>query len=225
MIGTRWKIAGLALAATFACETATAQDDADFCRNGLFGEEAEDVGVAEVLGTERLYFLEDMNGCPNATAACRQQSYVIPGDRLITARTKGEYVCAYYPNAGGGSAGWVPRNRLRQEAVDREPGLYEWAGEWADGDSTVDFSASSNALWVEGYAFWPSASPDPKLRPGGPNIGEVVGLVQVDGNRAFEPECEIRFTLLGDYLVVSDPTRHCDGMNVTFSGVYTRPRR
>lgn len=214
-----------ALLATCALPGPALAQDADFCRNGLFGEENHDYGVAEVAGSGRLYFLDDMDGCPNTAPACRQRAYVIPRDRVVTGRTKGDYVCAYFPNDGGGTAGWVARARLRPVAIDLEPALDAWNGEWADGDNYVDFSVVRDALWVEGQAYWPSANPSLEERPGGPNVGEIAGVVQVEGNRAFEPECEVRFTLLGDYLLVSDPMRRCDGANVTFSGVYTRPRR
>lgn len=74
-------------------------------------------------------------------------------------------------------------------------------------------------------AYWPSASPSPEQRPGGPNMGEIGGLVSLSGSTAFEPECKVTFHLLGDILIASDPTRHCDGMNVTLSGVYLRKKR
>src|SRR5262245_24968990 len=87
----------ISIPACFAANSARAQDDDGFCRNGMFGEENRDFGVAVVGGKERLHFLEDMNGCPNETASCRMRSYVIAGDRLVTGREKGDYVCAYYP--------------------------------------------------------------------------------------------------------------------------------
>jgi hypothetical protein len=85
-----------AFAALVACalsSPAFGQDDG-FCRNRMFSEDTSDFAVGQVVGRGRLSFLEDMNGCPAATAACRQRTYVVPGDRLVTGRSKGAYVCA-----------------------------------------------------------------------------------------------------------------------------------
>jgi hypothetical protein len=213
------------LAGCVLAQPVLAQEDDGSCRNGMFAEENNEFGVARVVGAGRLYFLQDLDGCPNATAACRQRAYVITGDRLVTGRSKGAYVCAYFPNSGGGSAGWVDRSRLRAETVNPRPTLAAWAGTWKDFDNRVTLSSVRGGLEVEGEAFWPSANPSLEERPGGPNTGEIGGRLELDGNRAFEPECRVRFMLLGRYLIVADPTRSCDGFNVAFTGVYLRARR
>jgi hypothetical protein len=222
------KVRGLsALAALAACgfsAPAWAQDDGT-CRNGLFGDQNSEFGAAHVIGSGRLHFLEDMDGCPNATAACRQRAFVVPGDRLVTGRSKQGYVCAYFPNRGGGTAGWVEKSRLRIDAINPRPPLTAWRGTWADGDNHISFSIRRGALVVDGEAFWPSANPSLKDRPGGPNLGNVGGPLEVAGNSAREPECDVHFVLLGDVVVASDQSRQCDGANVSFSGVYTRSRR
>jgi hypothetical protein len=204
--------------------TALAQTDDGFCRNGMFAEENTTFGLARIVGKGKSRFYEDMKGCPVATAACLQKSYVLPGDRVVTGRSKGEFVCAFYPNKVGGSAGWMPRSRLAAIRVDPAPPLARWLGRWSEYDNWVRFTRKRNGLHVEGEAFWPSANPPLSVRPGGPNMGGVVGPVTVSGNRAFEPECKVSFHLLGDILVVADPSRHCDGMNVAFTGVYQRSR-
>ena len=110
--------------------------------------------------------------------------------------------------------------------VNPAPPLSAWLGNWSRYDSaSLTFSANAKALLVKGHAFWPSANPDPRYRKGGPNIGEIDGTATVKGNRAHEAGCAVSFTLLGDILVAADPGRECDGMNVTFSGIYLRKKR
>lgn len=200
-------------------------EDDGMCRNGLFAEQNSSFGLARVTGAGRAHFLQDMDSCPNDSAACRQKAYLVTGDRVVTGRSKGAYVCAFFTNAGGGSAGWMAKSRLAALPVNPRPAPAAWLGRWADGDNWVRFGRlGTKGLRVDGMAWWPSANPSPEQRPGGPNMGEVSGPLRLMSNRAFEPGCAITFHLLGDVLVVSDPERRCDGMNVTFSGVYLRKR-
>jgi hypothetical protein len=203
---------------------ALAREDDGSCRNGMFAEENENFGLARVIGRGSARFYEDMGICPAQSAACLQKSYVVPGDRVVTGRSKGAFVCAYFPNKGGGSAGWMLRARLAPIPANPSPPLSVWLGRWENFDDWVVFRRKGHQLAVEGQAYWPSASPSLKERPGGPNMGEIVGPVQVSGNRAFEPQCKVSFHLLGDILVIADPTRECDGMNVAFTGVYLRSK-
>jgi hypothetical protein len=209
-----------------ASSPAMAEVDDGFCRNGIFGVENPTLGLALVAGKGRAYFLEDMNGCPNAAPRCRQQSYVIPGDTLVTGRSKDRYVCVFYPNKGGGSAGWMESSRLRQIPVRRNPPLREWVSKWSDlGNPEVRFYVRRGKLMVEGDSYWPSPNPPLSERPGGPNVGNISEPVRVTGNRAHAPDCNISFTLLGDLLVAADPDMQCGGVNVSFTGVYRRAGR
>ena len=209
-----------------AASPAMAEIDDGFCRNGIFGVENPSVGLAVIAGKRRAYFIEDMDGCPNAEPRCRQKSYVTPGDTVITGRNKGRYVCAFFPNKGGGSAGWIESTRLRPIAVRQNPALREWVGQWSDlGNPEVRFFLRRGTLTVEGDSYWPSPNPSPEERPGGPNTGNISEAVQVTGNRAHAPECNVRFTLLGDWLVAADLDMQCGGMNVSFTGVYRRVGR
>lgn len=201
---------------------ARAEDDG-MCRNGLFAQQNDSFALARVTGADRAHFLDDMDGCPNSAAACRRKAYVLPGDRVVIGRSRGGYVCAYFPNKVGGSAGWMPRERLAPLPFSSKP--EQWLGRWADGDNWLRIARVKGNLRVSGMAYWPSAHPSLKDRPGGPNMGEIDGALRLAGNRAEEPECRVTMHLLGDVLVASDPHRLCDGMNVTFSGVYLRNGR
>lgn len=213
----------LMLAATTA---AHAQAPDMTCRNGSFPATEKSIGLAKVVGADRLVFLNDTDGCPNETVACRQRAYVVAGNQLLTGRSAGLYVCAFFANRVGGSAGWVERSRLSPLPVPPSPPLSAWTGHWANGDDTIDLTAKAGALTADGSAWWPSANPSPAQFPGGPNVGDLGGTARPNGARVVftdnDPSgCTATLTLVGTLLVVAD-NGGCGGMNVSFSGVYQR---
>lgn len=211
----------LLIAAPSAAAAAPADDGA--CRNGTFGIENGAVGLGMVAGNGRASFVSDADGCPSAAARCRLKSYLVGGNEVVTGRTRGNYVCVFYPHKGGGTAGWVERARIKVLPVQPNPPVSAWLGNWSDeGNPLVRFYRKQGKLMVEGSAAWPSFNPPLKERPGGPNLGNIGEAVRLSGNRASAPECHISFTLLGDLIVGADPDMQCGGMNVSFSGVYKR---
>lgn len=220
----RWPAAFL-LAFAFAAPAAAQDFDEDyFCRNGLFPMEPP-FAQARVNGSERLRFLEDMEGCPGkGTQACATRAYVVPGDTVLVSTLHGAFACAFYPSKGGGTAGWVEAARLDPLTIDDAPPPQAWAGRWSSqGNPEVTISLAGDVLAIEGEAYWPSPDPPIEERPGGPNMGFIGGALQVLGNRAVYDDdwCRIEFTLLGETLIAGDNLR-CGGMNVTFSAVYAR---
>jgi hypothetical protein len=95
----------------------------------MFGEENSSFAMGKVTGVGRTYFIYDMQGCPNGTAQCRLKSYVVRGQRIVIGRTHGRYVCAYYPNKGGGTAGWLDKARIKPLAVRQSPPVSAWVGQ------------------------------------------------------------------------------------------------
>ncbi len=204
---------------------AFAQDDG-FCRNGRFPIDNHPVGLAVIAGSGPARFLTDMDGCPSPEARCRQGAYVIPGNRVVTGRSNGSYVCVYYPSRGGGTAGWMDATRLSPVATNPNPPLSAWIGRWSDeGNPRVSFRRRGAGLEVEGEAHWPSPNPSPREFPGGPNEGSIGEPARLSGNSARAAECNVSFILLGDLLIAEDPEGTCGGMNVNFTGVYRRERR
>ena len=221
------KRVGIVIAAVLfsAAALQAAAEDLD-CRNGSFPTEEKAIGLARVEGAAHLNFLNDTDGCPNDEARCRQRAYVVGGDVLLTGRGHGSYVCAFFPNRVGGSAGWVPQSRLTPMPVDAAPPLSAWVGHWANGDDTINLKAKGGAVVAEGEAYWPSANPPLSERPGGPNVGELSGSAPPKGNRvvfvgADATDCTATLALVGGLLVVAD-NNNCGGMNVSFTGVYRR---
>ncbi|MGE6332600.1 hypothetical protein [Stenotrophomonas sp. NPDC077659] len=193
------------------------------CRNGAFPSGQSDFAVAKVVGTPRLYLLGDLDGCPaKGEPACRQRSYVVSGDTVVTGRDLGPYRCAFFPNKVGGSAGWVDRSKL-QPVAQVTPTLQGWAGDWKDGDNGLQIRVRGSQLLVDGDAYWPSANPSLAERPGGPHIGAVSASATPRGSQVdfVEDSCKVHAQLLGDVLVVSDNSE-CGGMNVRFNGVYRK---
>jgi hypothetical protein len=213
------------LLALLAASASRAQPVDLSCSNGSFPTERA-VGLAKVSGGERLVFLKDSDGCPNAQASCLQRAYVVGGDQLLTGRTYGAYICAFYPSPGGGSAGWVPSARLSALPVDASPPLTAWTGHWANIDDTIDLKVKGAALEADGNAYWPSAHPSASQFPGGPNVGDLSGSATPEGNVVVftdnDPNgCTATATLVGTLLVVAD-NGGCGGQNVSFSAVYKR---
>ena len=198
---------------------ALAQDTA--CRNGAFPREPGFI-EAVVTAPGRTFFYADINGCP-PQGDCRTNSYVIEGDRVIVGRSLGEFVCAYYPSPAGGSAGWVRYEALRVFPVDRNPGLASWEGRWTrENNPEVTITVEDGEAKIMGVAFWPGR-PETTEWPS-IHIGEIDGRLHIEGPLASYADdnlCELELTLLADFLVISD-NRCCGGVNVTFSGVYTR---
>jgi hypothetical protein len=217
----------LALLATLAFAVALpspgAAQDPPMCRNGNFPREQPAFGLARITPGERLAFLWDYGGCPDAAARCRQDASVAAGQLVVTGQTHRSYSCAFLPGADGGSAGFLRSDRLAEVRLPR-PAPGDWAGRWADGENEVTLAAdAAGRLQASGRACWPSCTVSPRERPGGPNIGAFRAQAAPQGNAvAFaEDECEVSATLLPPYLVVSDNGR-CGGNNVTFMGVYRR---
>ena len=199
--------------------------DEAMCRNGLFAD-SPPFGVAKVTGAPRTYLRSDTAPCPDDSAACRGQSYVVPGDTVLTGASRAGFVCAFYPGKRGGSAGYVRQTEVAAQPLDANPALSAWAGNWADGDDTISLRVRGSQLVATGNAYWPSADPSLKERPGGPNLGEMSGTAAPNGNSVVfagkdSDDCRVQLTLLPPYLLASDNS-NCGGANVRFDGVYRK---
>ena len=205
---------------------AHAGGDAQLCRNGSFAAQESAFALAKVAGTSRSYLRSDLPPCPNDSAACRGRGYVVPGDTVLTGATSAAYVCVLFPGRHGGSAGYVRQDEILPQPVATNVPLSNWAGDWRDGDNRIVMRVVGTRLTASGNAYWPSANPSLKERPGGPNLGEMSGSAIPVGNRAVfagddSADCRVTLTLLLPFLLAADNSR-CGGMNVSFTGVYQR---
>ena len=224
---------GLSLVLLTVCCTAAgarAQAEgspANWCRNGVFARDSEAFGLARVKGEKgaRVYFYGEEEGCPGPAAKCRQKSYLIPGDEVITSRTFGDWVCAWYqPARGTETVGWLAADRLAPVPTVEHAPLASWLGTWTFYDDSLRVSRGRrvDVLSVSGDATWQG------VNPGNVHVGELSGQgTPVDNvlQLGEDPEdCQATLRLVGPYLVVSD-NKQCGGVNVTFDGVYRRKKK
>jgi hypothetical protein len=200
---------------------------ANWCRNGAFARDAKEFGLARVRGGKgaRAYFYGEDEGCPGPAAKCRQKAYLIPGDEVVTSRTFGDWVCAWYqPARGSETVGWLAADRLAPVETTANPALASWLGTWSFYDNEVRLSRGRRAgtLSVGGEATWVG------VNPGNVHTGELSGEAAPAGAALTlgdegEYDCRATLRLVGPYLVVAD-NRQCGGVNVTFDGVYRKKK-
>jgi hypothetical protein len=198
---------------------------ANWCRNGAFARDSEEFRPARVNGAKgsRVYFSGDDEGCPGTAARCRQKAYLVPGDEVLTSRTFGDWVCAWYqPARGSETVGWLPADRLGVAEPPARPPLTSWLGAWGFYHNSLRLSRGRGAgvLRVEGEATWFG------VNPGNVHVGDVSGEAAPAGNVlsvGAEDDCRLTLRLVGPYLVAAD-NKECGGVNVTFDGVYRRKK-
>lgn len=199
------------------------------CRQGLFTSESDDFGLGVVKkvtkGAGRAYFYDDMSDdCPEA-ASCRTKSYIVPGDKVITNRKRGDFVCAWYtPKKGWTTVGWLKASDLDFPASRAAFTDQSWTGEWRYAENSISITPNKLAgfLNVSGSAIWKGLGDNV-------HIGELDGafsykagvLEYSDGDSQYD--CKATLRLVDMFLVVRD-NMNCGGANVTFSGVYRRNR-
>lgn len=200
----------------------------NWCREGFFTRDSKDFKVAMVTGgrTIRTYFYSDeKDDCPDA-ASCRKKSFMVGGDEVVVNRTRGDYSCVWYsPKSGSSTVGWIKTSALRFDDKLFDVSPRAWLGEWKYGDNGIEFTNNKLAgnLNVTGNATWVGAN------PGNVHVGELDGRYEPkdgvinysDGDDEYD--CKVTMRLVGKYLIVADNLK-CGGVNVSFSGVYTRNR-
>jgi hypothetical protein len=191
----------------------------NLCRNGIFPTDSEDysIGTIKAKKRERVYFYDDSRKCPK-DKNCRLRTYLVKGDEVLTSRTYGNFVCAWYQrDVDAEFVGWLPANK-----VEYIPILYSkyesWIGDWKfyDNGLLIERIGKTEDFDVRGTAFWKGL---------GDNIhyGEIQakGTLNDDVIKLKQDDCEVKLKLIFNYLVVSDNLK-CGGANVTFSGIYLK---
>jgi hypothetical protein len=223
---TLWKalIAGYALisGALLHPNRASALD----CRNG-FPYQGGTYGIASVIASDHAYFYAAAPPCPDGPG-CRMSSYIEPGDLVITGPAEGSGLCALYPGQTRTIFGVIHRTDLgTPQPADTHPPLTAWTGTWKKGDDQITLRPDGSSIVANGDAYWPSANPPLDQQPGGPNIGEMAGKADPNGNAvtfaSTDPNnCRVTLTLVSPFMLAQDNNK-CGGHNVTFTGVYLRP--
>lgn len=202
---------------------------ANWCREGFYTRDSDTFRIAAVKGgrNARVYFYnDDKENCPGSDG-CRRNSFVVGGDEVIVNRSFGDYSCAWYsPRSGRPTVGWIKTSSLSFAAMLSNGSPRAWLGEWKYDDNGIEFTDNKLAgyLNVTGNATWVG------VNPGQVHVGELDGSYEPkngtinysDGDDKYD--CKVKMRLLGKYLIVADNLK-CGGVNVTFSGVYTRRKK
>jgi len=167
----------------------------------------------------KVYFRDDVEGCPQS-AACLGKAYVVAGDEMLVSAPVEGWVCAWYFSKKHEYVGWI-RSSEAVAVETRQPRPQDWVGAWGDSADLSIETGAKGSLHVTGSAIWTG------LGEGNVHTGELDDSAVPLGNRLEigdpneEYACHVVFTLLNDYLVADD-SGNCGGMNVSFSGVYRR---
>lgn len=199
-----------------------------------------DLAIARVAGpAKRVYFLRNpdgRNGCPDASAACRDKAYLVLGNQVIAGPAGKDFTCVDYLGAKGSDrAGWVASSSL-ERLPPATVGDADWAGTWKQVEATIVVKpAGQGRLKLKGDATYGALDPD-RVKRGAVNIGSFEADIAARGptlafddttkgtvpvEQGDESDCKVWMRRLGPYLLADD-NNNCGGMNVTFRGVYTR---
>lgn len=207
------------------------QDDgspASWCRNGLFPTEKVVFKLAKVTARkgERVYFYKDWEdeNCPD-DKNCREKSYLISGNEVITSRTYGKWTCAWYqPKKGAETVGWILTEKLKAFGSDPNPALNSWLGYWKYYDNSIEIERDKQTgyLKITGNAIWKGLGDNV-------HVGELEFIQKPqaavldlgDSTEDGKYDCWATLRLVGKYLIAFDNS-NCGGMNVRFNGVYVK---
>ena len=201
----------MAAQAAFASEPG---NPPDWCRNGAFATDQNNLRLVRVLRTTGLLMDSGQKkGCPQAGASCALGgSHADASEQLLVNSELPGFFCAYRPKDGDG--GWVAKSdvTLVSPQPSRNPPLSAWIGRWRDGDNWIRIARKGGSLRLTGRATWARQ-----------NFGDFEGTAApvADKLETKDDICTVSMTLLGDFLVVND-NGQCGGMNVHFTGVYTQ---
>jgi hypothetical protein len=192
-------------------------------------------------GTARIHLIKDaavQRGCPNATSACAERAYLVPGDRVIVTMKRDAFVCATYVDAKGiGRPGWLPADAVAYDKPE-SVALAGWLGEWSRIEAEIRMKpGKAGALAIDGEATFGALDPG-RVKRGAVNAGAISGEVTPAGDRLSfavgddatlpvdkgdETACKVWMQRLGPWLIVDD-NLNCGGFNVSFRGFFARKR-
>lgn len=218
---------GFVFLATLAKAATT---DEDMCRNGLFPSLLKHARLAIFAGEakSRLYFFDDMEGCPSRGAECQSKSYAVPQDELIVGKQHGDWSCVWYSGKTHETVGWVLNRQLQFVEVNEHP---DWIGKWTQYayPGYISIARKTEHYYVLGNTKWIGAQLADGTRV--EHLGELDGALKVETNFAYSGSatsdsndkyaCGAEYVRLGRFLIVHDNSQ-CGGMNVRFDGVYQR---
>lgn len=195
----------------------------NWCRNGHFPTYSKNFQIGYVV-KNRSYFYDDKEGCPEGDS-CRKKAYVIRSDEVVIGKQFDNFVCAFFQSKTGvQTVGWLKASDVSMVEI-HTPDFDQWVGEWKNGDNEIRISTThkNGELKIEGNAVWVG-----NIETGNVHIGELNNRSKPNDNYmkisgVDEYDCQVEFQLVADYLIAKDNLK-CGGINVSFSGVYTKTK-
>ena len=156
-------------------------------------------------------------------AKCTQRDVLDPDRMWIAGARSAGWVCV----TDGYTAAWTEEVNLKFGKLPPLPAS-EWLGHWTENENEILIRRTKDGrLQVSGAAIW-QAGPDAL-----PHTGDFDFTGKPDG-RLFElgepacitegkgcVDCVVRMLRVEDVMLVAD-NGHCGGMNVRFTGAYTK---
>jgi hypothetical protein len=229
-----------AAALVFVVLATPALAETPVCSGASYGDTPSLQVFRVKAGVDKLHFLGQGGGnvaCPSAAPECLDKAYLVAGDLVALGAKFGDYVCADFQSPRTTRVGWLLAAALESAPLigDRA----QWQGDWKRIEATIRIVASGEKLQAKGDATFGALDPD-RVKRGAVNMGEFAGsLLMKDGLASYaetefdpkdsedlenpEASCHLRFARAGDLLIVQDNMK-CGGMNVSFSGVYSRKK-
>jgi hypothetical protein len=219
-------------AGVLAATAASAADKRDCASGPSYADDLSNL-VLGVITVPRANFVSDESnkaGCPSAAANCQKRAFVVQGNLVVMDRDdmKTPFVCVSYVGARGRETdGWISSS-----SVQVQNAAPDWVGTWKrDTSSEIDIKRkSATVISLDGDATWGEG--------GGTNVGDISaeldprktaqgfgtapdGERQTPYGKGDKDFCAAMFKQMGPYLFVVD-NQNCGGMNVTFTGIYTK---
>ena len=159
----------------------------------------------------------------NTPCGSRQKAYLVGGDVVFAGPPNRGFRCAYYGSSRGKIiAGFIPNENLKPLAEDDALSIDFAIGKWNyENDSIEIKAAGAGHVSGEGQATYQTAETvnEGSLSAEAPLAAGQKELVFKEGDD--ESSCVVNLHRRGPYLVASD-NNNCGGLNVRFSGIYTK---
>jgi hypothetical protein len=182
--------------------------------------------VKSDLGAERAYLYKQTQLCPkDKPCGSRQKAYLIGGDVVFAGPPNRGFRCVYYGSSNGKIvAGFIPAENLKAIAEDNGMSIDFLIGTWKYESNSIEIKASAaEKVSGDGQAYYQTAETvnEGSFSAQAPLAAGQKELVFKEGND--ESSCVVKLHRRGPYLVASD-NNNCGGLNVSFSGIYTKAR-
>ena len=182
--------------------------------------------VKSDLGAERAYLYKQTQLCPkDKPCGSRQKAYLVGGDVVFAGPPNRGFRCVYYGSSNGKIvAGFIPAENLKAIAEDNGMSIDFLIGTWKYESNSIEIKASAaGKVSGDGQAYYQTAETvnEGSFSAQAPLAAGQKELVFKEGND--ESSCVVKLHRRGPYLVASD-NNNCGGLNVSFSGIYTKAK-